>query len=89
LRTFLSKDFYLCAFLIARGFELQDYQRKSGLTEFTFEEDKTLKELVTKFYSFQTTIEPVGYGQAIRNLKGAIHSLSTSNNRVNNNERKI
>jgi len=78
LRTFLSKDFYLCSFL-----------RKNGFTEFSFQEDKTLKELVTKFYSFQTLIEPVQYGQAIRNLKGAIHSLSTSNNRVNNNERKI
>ncbi|HSP87355.1 MAG TPA: DUF5659 domain-containing protein [Ignavibacteriaceae bacterium] len=92
MNLFKSIDFYCSAFLIANGFELVDHKRSNGLTTFYFEESDILKRLVNKYISLQTTIEPVKYSQALRALKGIIHSgtlsTSTSNGFINNGSRK-
>ena len=82
---FQSKDFYLSAFLIANGFELADHYRDKGFTEFFFNDSEELQNLVRKYYSLKSAIEPVKYSQALRALKGIIHSLSasTSNQELN------
>jgi hypothetical protein len=82
---FTTKDFYLSAYLIANGFELKDHFREKGFTSFYFENDPKLKSLTKKFYSLTGSIEPIKYSQAIRGLKGLIHSsVSTSYQELNN-----
>ena len=87
MEIFESKDFYLSAFLIDNGYELVDHKRYHGYTTFFFEENEGLKKLVKQFYSLKAVIEPVKYSQALRALKGVIHSLSasTSNHGLNSN----
>ncbi len=78
MKLYQLKDFYCSAFLIANGYELADHRRSQGFTLFFFEETDELKRLVNKYYSLATTVEPVQYSNALRALKGIIHSLSTS-----------
>lgn len=87
MEIFESKDFYLSSFLIANGYELANHKRNHGYTTFFFEENEGLKKLVKQFYSLKAVIEPVKYSQALRALKGVIHSLSasTSNQGTSNN----
>ena len=87
MKKYQLKDFYLSAFLIASGYELIDKERDQGFTLFFFRETDELKKLIAAYYSMKTTIEPVKYSNALRALKGAIHSLaSTASNRGQNNE---
>jgi len=88
MEIFESKDFYLSAFLIAEGFELADHKRSHGYTIFFFNGTEELNRLVKKFYSLKAVIEPIKFSQALRALKGVIHSLSAStpNHGLNNNE---
>ena len=88
MKLYQLKDFYASAFLIANGFELADFKRSQGFTIFFFEETEYLMELIKKYYSLTTTVEPVQYSNALRALKGIIHSLSTSTSEqgLNNNE---
>ena len=88
MQIFESRDFYLSAFLIANGYELADHSRNHGYTTFFFRADEGLNKIVKEFYSLKTEIEPIKYSQALRALKGIIHSLSasTSNRGINNNE---
>jgi Domain of unknown function (DUF5659) len=81
------KDFYLSAFLVANGFELLDQYRSHGYTTFFFEETEELNKLVKSYNSLKAVVEPVKYSQALRTLKGVIHSLtaSTLNHGTNNN----
>jgi hypothetical protein len=82
---FISKDFYLSAYLISSGFALKDHKREKGFTTFIFENSGKLQELVNQFYSLKAQTEPIKYSQAIRSLKGVIHSsVSTSNQDTNN-----
>ena len=78
MNLFQSKDFYLSAFLIANGFELQKHFRDKGFTSFFYKDDEELQKQVRKYYSLKSTIEPIKYSQALRALKGIIHSLSAS-----------
>ena len=88
MKLYQLKDFYCSAFLIANGYELADHRRSQGFTLFFFEETDELKQLVKKYYSLATTVEPVQYSNALRALKGVIHSdvvlTSTSNQEINN-----
>ena len=87
MKLYQLKDFYASAFLIANGYELVDHRRSQGFTLFFFEETDQLKQLVNKYYSLATTVEPVHYSNALRALKGIIHTLSTStSDRGSNNE---
>ena len=87
MKLYQLKDFYCSAFLIANGYELADHRRSQGFTLFYFEETEDLKQLIKKYYSLAATVEPVQYSNALRALKGVIHSLSTSTSDqgINNN----
>lgn len=78
MEIYQSKDFYLSAYLIAEGFQLYDHERSHGFTLFYFIETDQLKALVKQFYSLNASVEPIKYSQALRALKGVIHSLSAS-----------
>jgi hypothetical protein len=72
--TYTSRDFYLAAFLVATGNELQRHTKDAGnLTTFIFHNSPMLQQQVRKFYALEATINPVIYGNALRNLKNIIH----------------
>ena len=83
-KSFANKDFYMSAFLIAEGFELQEYTRENGFTTFIFNESIELLEAIRKFHSLSATTEPVRFGNAIKSLKTLIHSGQISNSKSNN-----
>ena len=71
---YLTKDFYLSAFLLASGMTLIAFEKSAGLTNFEFEETDTLNSLIQNYYGFKAFVNPVAYGNAIRTLKTIIHS---------------
>jgi flagellar basal body rod protein FlgG len=71
---YILKDFYLVAYLVASGFDLQGYRKtKEGLTLFVFPNTEKLQKHVNNYFSPQGYVRAVDYGNAIRNLKGIIH----------------
>ncbi len=82
-RTYTSRDFYLCAYLIATGCELEAYRKDGGnLTTFVFNNSQELQQHVKKFYALEATINPVVYGNALRNLKSMIHATDKKPNEI-------
>ena len=79
MKNYISKDFYLSAYLTSEGCELQSFYREHGFTFFIFEETERLTELLRKFHSLTATTEPVRYGHAIKSLKTLIHTERISN----------
>ena len=75
-KTISSQDFYLSAFIIASGVELQSSSRTNGLTTFTFSDDATTRQLISNYYGLAASINPLAYCNAIRNLKSIIHSTT-------------
>ena len=74
------KDFYLSAFLISRGWKCKGLTKiKDNLTLFEFENSDVLNQLIGEYYSNKTVIDPIIYGESIRQLKGSIHSLYSPN----------
>jgi hypothetical protein len=78
-KHYQTKDFYLSAYLIATGFPLVSAIKNAGLTLFEFNDSEKLNIAVTKFYAFQSSVEPITYGNSIRTLKTIIHSNSNDN----------
>ena len=82
-----SQDFYLCAFLMAAGAGLKSYHKENRSTVFLFEKDIKLDELIGDYYSMRASVNPVSYGQSIKNLKSIINSNTNINsNQIQNNE---
>ncbi len=78
-KEYANKDFYLSAFLIASGYRLSDHDRSGGVTTFYFEVDEKLENTIQQYYSMKTVIEPISYGNALKNLKSVIHSYDRPN----------
>lgn len=72
--TYITKDFYLTAYLITAGQSLKSLSRTGGVTTFVFNNTNSLQKLVTGFYSPDTVVHPMHYGNAIRNLKTMMYS---------------
>jgi hypothetical protein len=71
---YTSQDFYMSAYLMAVGINLQTYRRDSGLTTFVFVSSQELEEHVREYYAMEARVNPVLYANALRNLKSIIHS---------------
>ena len=81
--SYVSRDFYLCAYLVASGIDVQSYRKmKDGLTIFVFHNNEKLKEHVNNYFSPGAIVHPVKYGNAIRNLKGILHKTNENLNYV-------
>ena len=72
--SYNSEDLYLVAFLAAQGFSIIQWNRETGLTNFTFEQSAELTQLVGAYYSDRVMISPLQYGNSLKNLKSMIHS---------------
>ena len=68
------QDFYAAAFLIASGVPMVDHYKVQRMTTFVFADTERVTNLLEVYYSMQASIEPVRYGNAIRNLKSIIHA---------------
>ena len=78
--TYTSRDFYLSAFLVASGIELQAHRRiKEGLTIFIFQNSNKLEQHVKTYYALEARINPVAYGNSLKNLKAIIHQADPTN----------
>ena len=80
-----SRDFYLSAFIIARGCPLTGHSRENRTTTFEFNNTEELQKLVEQYYSMTALIEPMAYGAAIRSLKSVIHATNTNSKEQLNN----
>jgi hypothetical protein len=87
-KQYQTKDFYLSAYLIAIGFPLVSAIKNAGLTLFEFNDSEKLNIAVTNFYAFQSSVEPITYGNSIRTLKTIIHSNANDNEQYYSQSRK-
>ena len=86
--TYSTQDFYLSALLVTKGHSVIDYERQRNITQFQFEKTSELLTLVQEYFSDRVTVSPVRYGNAIKNLKSLIHSISTTTNNDNSTNHK-
>ena len=77
--NYLTKDFYLAAYLIAEGVKLLSHHRNGTITTFCFNDDELLKQMIKKYYAMQSSVEPMTYSNAIRSLKSVLHSSNYAN----------
>jgi len=80
-----NRDFYLSSFLIASGCSLKGSSQSRGITTFEFIDDENTQDLVTKYYSMNALIEPLGFVSAIRTLKSLVHAPDKNKKEINNN----
>ena len=79
MQNYYTKDFYAAGYLLAEGFKLLSHSRNGRITIFEFEGDQTVKEAANKYFTMQTRVEPVAYGNALRSLKSILHSYDKLN----------
>ena len=77
--TFESVDFYSSAYLIAVGQKLQDSYKRGSQTVFIFEDSAQIQNLLNNYFARQAEVNASDFAQAIRNLKGVVHSSSRTN----------
>jgi predicted SpoU family rRNA methylase len=83
MKIFLTKDFYLSAFLVANDIQLQDYVKEDVLTTFKFNDSEKLQKLVRDFYAGTSIVHTTRYGIALKNLKSIIRNTNTNTNANN------
>jgi hypothetical protein len=79
MQNYSTKDFYAAGYLLAEGFKLVSHSRTGKITLFEFEGTQSVKEAVDKYFTMQTRVEPVAYGNALRSLKSILHSYDKLN----------
>ena len=81
MKTFLTKDFYLSAFLIANNIELLDYVKEDVLTTFKFNDTEKLQKLVREFYGGRNIVRTMKYQMTLKVLKSIMHNTTTAGTR--------
>lgn len=71
---YATTDFYLSAFLKAKGLRLVDLQREGRRTTFIFEDRGDRKQLIKDFYN-DGKVEVNAFKNAIQDLKAIIYNL--------------
>lgn len=73
---FVTADFYVSAFLLAKGVKLLNVNRENGRKlEFIFSVSTAKQRLVNDFWLGQGSVEPKRYAAAIKDLKALIYSV--------------
>ena len=85
MKTYETKDFPLAAFLVTSGLPLRSHVRQGNVSTFMFSETHQLSSLVSQYYSFQASVNPIAYANAFRNLKSVMYSNTTENDNMYHN----
>src|ERR1039458_7001725 len=80
MKAFLTKDFYLAAFLVSKDIRMLDYVKEDELTLFRFPDTDKLQQLVRDFYAGNSVVETMKYGMSLKALKSIIHNTNTNTN---------
>jgi len=72
--TISTRDFYLAAYLTAVGLDLRGHTKDGNITNFEFEDTPAFHEESKKYYGMKAMVNPVAFGNCVRNLKSIIHS---------------
>ena len=80
MKAFLTKDFYLAAFLLSKDIRMLDYVKEDVLTLFRFPDTDKLQQLVRDFYAGNSVVETMKYGMSLKALKAIIHNTNTNTN---------
>ena len=75
---YTTVNFYLCAYLLSTGMALTDHWKDGHQTVFGFDESAELDQRIQEYFSMQARVEPIAYGNAVRNLKSIIHADHTA-----------
>jgi hypothetical protein len=86
MKTYETKDFPLAAFLVTSGLPLQSHARQGKVSTFMFSETRQLIDLVSRYYGFQASVNPIAYANAFRNLKSIMYSNTTENDNMYHNQ---
>jgi len=73
-KTYASTDFYLSAYLKAKGLKLLNVERDGRRAIFIFEDRRDRKELIRSFYN-NGVVEINAFKNAIQDLKAATYNL--------------
>ncbi|MFA6476132.1 MAG: DUF5659 domain-containing protein [Candidatus Paceibacterota bacterium] len=74
-KKFLTRDFYITAFLIAKGYKVSDVDMTiPDKMFFSFEDFKGRERLVRDFLCGQASVEPQKFISGIKILKSLIHA---------------
>jgi hypothetical protein len=69
-----TRDFYLTAYLMATGLSLKSHRKMGNITQFEFADTEEMQAEMKKYYDMKALVNPVHYGNALKNLKSIIHS---------------
>lgn len=70
---YFTTDFYLAAFLKAKGLKLIEAIKENGRSTFVFEDDMQRDNLIKDFYN-KGLVEASLFKNALQDLKAIIHS---------------
>ena len=74
-KSFITKDFYITAFLIANGFQLSHINRTNPRqVYFAFTNSDGKAELVEDFLYGRAKVEPKSFISAIKEVKQLLHA---------------
>lgn len=71
---YFTSDFYLAAFLKAKGLKLIEAIKENGRSTFIFEDDVRRNNLIKDFYN-NGLVEVGFFKNSLQDLKSIIHSL--------------
>jgi len=72
---FVSKDLYLCSFLLARNMGLVKTEKQGKIATFYFRNNKDLENLISGFCDGTGMVEGLKFVESIRRLKNLIYNL--------------
>jgi hypothetical protein len=74
-KMYITKDFYVAAYLIACGHQISNINRSDPKRVFfAFKEFEGREDLIRAFLCGKTVVEPLGFIAAQKKLKGLIYS---------------
>ena len=73
-KTYASSDFYLSAYLKAKGLTLLSTEKEGRRSTFIFEDTDTRRELVLAFYN-NGEVSVNAFKNAIQDLKAIVYNL--------------
>lgn len=73
-KIYATSDFYLSAFLKAKGMKLVDTEKDGRRTTFIFEDQADRKQLIKEFYN-DGLVKVNDFKNAIQDLKAIVYNL--------------